>query len=107
MVDTTVKIGKWIVRIVRQGDKYGATMSLTHDDPEPMIEFYDSTHPTFHVMGGQFVARYYINTLFPDTEKRSWGDRGGLSLMGHEPAWTVDADTMRNIAWYINEFLED
>lgn len=100
---TKVRIGNWIVRIVRQGDKYGATMSLTHNKPVPLIEFYDVRFPDLHVMGGQFVTRYDVDTLFPEGH---WSG-GALSLHMGEPNWTVDAATMRDIAWFINEFLED
>ena len=44
---------------IRQGDKYGLNNCLTHDEPEPMIEFY-------LVGKGKkpwFVSRYYMLTL--------------------------------------------
>ena len=32
---------RWCVRIVFEGDGYGLNHCLTHDETEPMIEFYD------------------------------------------------------------------
>ena len=44
---------------IRQGDKYGLNNCLTHDEPEPMVEFY------LVGKGKQpwFVSRYYLLTL--------------------------------------------
>ena len=36
-----LKIGKYNVRIVNKGDRYGREDCLTHDDDRPMAEFYD------------------------------------------------------------------
>ena len=73
-------VGKWSVHLVRTGDTYGRTGSLTHDDPTPLVEFYDTTD-------GQMVTRYYADTLLDVT--------GGLSLNGGVPEWTVSAEDMR------------
>ena len=32
------------VVVVAQGDQYGRDNRLTHDEPDPMVEFYDTTH---------------------------------------------------------------
>lgn len=78
----------WTIRVVQEGDAYGQELCLTHDDPRPMIEFYDGRY----VEGfrnanggngwGQFVSRYYIETL---TEH----PRAGLCLDGGTPSWSV------------------
>lgn len=80
-----MKIDKFFVRIVRKGDRYGLKFCLTHNENEPMVEFYDSRYP--HTEFGQFVSRYNANTLLE-------GDNTGLYLYGNEPAWTVSAEDM-------------
>lgn len=42
------------VRLVKQGDRYGLNNCVTHNETEPMIEFYDPRH---------FVRRYYLSTI--------------------------------------------
>ena len=32
----------WNVRIVENGDAYGKDMCLTHDEADPLVEFYDA-----------------------------------------------------------------
>lgn len=79
----------WRVRFVRQGDRYGLNHCLTHEEVEPLVEFYDRENAgrTFPDEG-QFVSRYYVSTLL----KR----RGGmLNLDGGIEAWCISADGMR------------
>lgn len=74
------------VRRVDQGDSYGLDDALTHDDPRPMIEFYDAEHE-------QFVSRYYLETLL----ERDPADRQGLCLDGgNADRWTIDFDGLRS-----------
>jgi hypothetical protein len=77
------------VRLVRKGDRYGLNDCLVHDKDEPMVEFYDATYERdarFDLGRGQFVARYYLDTL-EDSYGRT--TRCGLDLCGHEPAWKI------------------
>jgi hypothetical protein len=86
----------WTVRVIYQGDNYGLNFALVHDDPRPVVEFYDCRYE--HTPYGQFVSRYYIETLMenilPDVPV------GGLNLDGGVPSWSISARGMeRVIAW--------
>lgn len=72
-------------RIVRTGDRYGHNGMLTHNEPRPMVEFYDTRFDFERWTGcrGQFVSRYYAETLASVD--------GGLCLDGGIPEWSVDA----------------
>lgn len=87
------------VTLVRKGDAYGLNDCLTHNKPDPMIEFYDATYehdPKFEIGRGQFVTRYYLTTL---TGEDRWSSgramTNGLDLMGHVPEWKVTGDNVR------------
>ena len=87
---TDPKTGRpWRVRFVRMGDRYGRDHCLTHEEADPLVEFYDRENAghTFPDEG-QFVSRYCVSTLI----KR----RGGrLNLDGGIEAWCISADGMR------------
>lgn len=72
------------VRIVRNGERYGLDNCLVHDEPEPMVEFYDARALNCGPLG-QFVSRYYLSTL------REHPAGVGLNLQGGEPDWQIDA----------------
>ena len=76
-------------RLVKQGDRYGLNDCLTHDSPRPMIEFYDARYP--HTPHGQFVSRYYLDTLTDHPFEH------GLDLQGDVADWTIDADTLQTM----------
>lgn len=87
-----ITVDKFNVRIVSKGDKYGRDFCLTHEGDKPMVEFYDARYP--HTEFGQFVSRYYVETILGDGNEKC-----GLSLDGGIPEWTVsasDMDTVRN-----------
>jgi len=74
------------VRIVRQGGGYGADDCLTHDNADPLVEFYDAAaDPAKFGPRGQFVSRYFLSTL----EGRSVP--AGLNLHGGVSVWRVSA----------------
>jgi len=88
-----MKIDKFFIRIVRDGDAYGMNDCLTHAG-DPMVEFYDTRYNHAAWMGrGQFVQRYYVETLLDG--------RGGLCLMGGVPEWSVSGEDMK----IVREFL--
>lgn len=72
--------------------------------PQPIVRFYDMTHAedphyanTSIKNTGQFVSSYFASTLM---ERPT----GGLDLMGHEPAWKIDARAMDKVrAWIKTE----
>jgi hypothetical protein len=88
-------LGKWNVRIIKTGDKYGRTMSLVNDKA-PMVEFYDGRYQ--HTPFGQFVSRYYINTILNANLSN------GLCLDGRVPEWQVSADDMAQVINFLKDF---
>ncbi len=85
------------VRIVNQGDAYGLNMQLTHDEANPLVEFYDATHdfdksPEGEVLG-QFISRYYLSTLLGKGffSTNIFEEGLGLNLDAGVPAWGIDA----------------
>lgn len=83
------------VRLVRQGEQYGRNGVLTHDQPDPLVEFYDATYEgkdpdTFAGNLGQFVSRYYLHTL----RGTDWRNARILDLDGGVPEWKVTGQSV-------------
>ena len=98
-ITTTNSAGRtFTVRIVRKGDTYGRDRCLTHEDDATLVEFYDATYAgkTGFDAEGQFVARYYAETLLAR-------DYHALHLDFGVPAWTIDADAMLAVTDFIND----
>ena len=94
-----ITVDKFNVRIVNKGDKYGRDFCLTHNEDKPLVEFYDARYP--HTEFGQFVSRYYVETILGDD---GYGSKaGGLSLDGGIPEWTVSASDMETVRSFLNE----
>lgn len=85
---------------IEPGEPYGNIVRRFHvDSPasysqrliaeEPMIEFYDRRYP--HTELGQFVARYYVDTLA--TSRHCY--EMGLCLDDGIPDWQVTSANMR------------
>ena len=87
---------EFAIRIVRKGDNYGRDFCLTHDKDEALVEFYDFTYagPKFTEYG-QFVSRYYAETLMERD------DTYGLDLHGGVDGWEVDAATMLKVLDFV------
>jgi hypothetical protein len=122
---------RWCVRIVFLGDNYGRDHCLTYGDREdinrfvgqfermdnPLIEFYDmdssvakflreSDDKQARYMGeeyGQFVSRYYLDTL----NKTDWSNSSGLNLDGGVDRWEVSGDFMSHVMEVVNEAVEE
>lgn len=93
-------IGVFNVRIVRYGDRYGLDDCLTHDEQEPMVEFYDASQCVIKFgPRGQFVSRYYCSTILEN--EFPWG----LSLDGGIPQWSVSSSGMAHVKDFINQAL--
>lgn len=60
-----------------------------------MVEFFDRRYIEGFTPDGQFVSRYYVDTLIGDRIMPGF-ERGhrGLDLHGGIPDWTIDANTM-------------
>jgi len=76
----------FVLRIVRKGDDYGKDFCLTHDDEEPMVEFYDERFLDKFPPLGQFVTRYNADRFLARSA-------GGLDLHGGVEAWSLDEET--------------
>ena len=105
----------FVVRVVSDGERYGRDGCLVHGDPEnkvfrgsdagrPSVEFYDARYPDIDEwLGlGQFTgARYFVSTLLGDDGYGS--GTGGLDLVGYEPSWKIDAQTMEFVRSWLRE----
>ncbi len=84
------RIGRFNVRLVRKGDRYGLNDCLVGHD-EPLVEFYsraDDYDPRFDGRG-QYVSRYYLATL----QQHPTGI--GLQFQGHAPDLRICAEELR------------
>lgn len=85
------------VRIVHKGESYGRNNCLTHDQDDPLVEFYDARWqgriPDWPL--GQFVSRYYLSTLLQGSHDR------GLLLDASSPSWSVSPHGMRQVLDFI------
>lgn len=90
-----IKIEIFNVRIVNKGDKYGRDDCLTNTSAQ-MVEFYDSRYQD-RSFGerGQFVSRYFAETLRNDDFVN------GLCLDGGVPEWTVSAEGMKQVQEFL------
>jgi len=84
----------FMMRLVKEGDKYGRDMQLTHDTPDTLVEFYDTrsafdTDPNGVVLG-QFVTRYFAKSIM----SISGEEYGGLPLDGGIPDWSLDQSAL-------------
>ena len=84
-----------MVRIVNQNDRYGLDNCLTHNQAEPLVEFYDARYP--FTAYGQFVSRYYMTTLLDRSEAY------GLDLDGGIRDWKIDRNTMASVMNWLRE----
>lgn len=98
------RIGRYHVRLVFHGDKYGLNDCITHEGA-PMLEFYDATQDSAQFgERGQFVSRYNVATLNDD---RAALIERGLDLHGGVAVWKVTAAHMRDaFAWMDGQLLE-
>ena len=98
----------WTVRIVEPNDSYGRDM-CKRNDQETLVEFYDADYDGFATDPngtylGQFVSRYYMDTL---QGRCKWGgdaigDGRGLCLHGGVEEWAISGDGMRIVATFLN-----
>lgn len=84
----------WNVRLVRRGERYGLNNDITHNEDDPLVEFFDTRNE--HTNLGQFVSRYFRSTLLESEE-------GGLCLQGGEPRWNIQSNCMARIRKWLKE----
>jgi hypothetical protein len=81
------------VRIVYKGDTYGRDGCLTHEEENPLIEFYDAKQDKAKFgQYGQFVSRYYCSTLLEQGEYPQ-----GLLLQGGVWEWSISPKGMQAV----------
>ena len=80
----------WNVKILEQGDAYGLDNCLTHDGVEPLVEFYDGRYIENFGILGQFVSRYYVETILE-------GNNTGLNLHGGVESWSIGHEGMKEV----------
>ena len=116
---------RWCVRIVFEGDDYGLNHCLTHDETEPLIEFYDMDSGAAAIMRnsgdkteaylaeeyGQFVGRYYLSSLKFERNSNGktltdWSERG-LNLYGGVSRWSVSSAFMVDAMAAVENELEE
>ena len=88
----------WNVRIVKQGERYGLSRCLTHDNEDPLVEFYNPVHDNTEY--GAFVSRYFMSTLL---DTRDEGE--GLWLEGGWRESIVEGADMRYLRVLFRRFL--
>ena len=100
-------VDRWRVHILEKGDSYGAGDCLTWDKDELAVEFYDMNANKESFPKGQFTGgRYYMSTLLKlDEQGLSLEEQAAngrqLSLYGEVPEWTVNSDSLRVIAAWL------
>jgi len=84
------------VRVLTEGDKYGRNDCLTletdltlYDEPQTVVEFYDKTYIEGFTPLGQFVSRYYYETLVDALYS-------GINLDGGVDVWHVSAENVQD-----------
>lgn len=79
-------VDRWTVRIVPNGGKYGLGDCLVNEGGT-LVEFHDRYYVGKFPPLGQFVSRYYLQTIL--------NRQGALCLDGFNPeVWTVPAEAM-------------
>lgn len=97
-----------VARIIVKGDKYGRGGCQTHGFDTPLIEFYDARYGKGFVgeewhegpdgFVGQFISRYYIETLINGQHEQH-----GLNLDGGIPDWSLTPETCAKVlSWAQN-----
>ena len=82
----------FMARLVRKGEAYGLNRCLTHDESDPLVEFY-----AVNQKRNQFVSRYYLSTL------NAHDLDCGICLDGGIPAWTISAENAEYVIGHCNE----
>jgi hypothetical protein len=104
METTNTRTGiKFLVKIIRQGDRYGRNDCLTHDEKTPLVEFHDTRY-------NQFCSRYYLTTLLRQdhwTAGKPSLAVTGLTLHGGIPEWHIDAAGMKPVVEWLEQIAQE
>lgn len=90
------------MRLVREGDRYGRGMCLTHDNAKALVEFYDARYPfdkdpAGEVLGQFTGGRYYVDTILKSPNAELCLDGGNADVWTLDaPAFALARETLRN-----------
>lgn len=74
-------------KLVLKGESYGLNNCLTHDQDDPLVEFYSTKFQP----EGYFISRYALSTLRGKSQySNGQFRRAGLCLQGDMPEYNVD-----------------
>lgn len=91
-------IGKWKVRIIRSGDRYGRDNCTTHDEDGPLVEFEcrflrDNGIEEWSFTGG----RYYLETLLER-------EVGSLNVAYSQSDQIISAEDMKHFLNWMKQY---
>jgi hypothetical protein len=95
---------EWLIRVIVQGEKHGLDNALTHDDPDPFIEFFSRREDKGDVY---FHARYDLSTILEHLEESDEGLWVEENYVVHRPSlervvvWAKEAHEARNGQFYV------
>ena len=96
---------KYLVRLVKQGDRYGPKGCMQHNSAKPLLEFYLATESRVNDLAWllsntswRFVSRYYVDTLMGlDPFGREFCAHG-VCLNGSYPEYNLTPDDCKEAA---------
>jgi hypothetical protein len=92
----TTLIEGFTVRLVAKGDAYGRESCVTHQEDDPLVEFYDAKQDKGRFgPHGQFVSRYYCGTILANDYPQ------GLNLQGGVWEWSISPLGMKAVVAHI------
>lgn len=98
-----MQTGKWGVKLIPPGARYGLGDSVCNDSGDTLVEFYDRSQDPTKFPSGQFVACYQLATLL-GRDKWSHGDcLTSLSLDDAFPAWTVRREDLQPLFSWLKQ----
>ena len=103
---------KYLIRLVKHGDRYGRKGCLQHDSAGPMLEFYlandwggDDLGWLYPASGWVFVSRYYVSTLLGQSDYSNGDFRTqGLCLDCSYPEYDLTPDDCKEAAKILAKF---
>lgn len=94
---------RWKAVIIEPGATYGKE-HIFSNERERIVEFYDYTVDKLQFPAGQFVRRYYINSLCKDGYlKKLASDNESFCLDGDVPSWCIVGADLQQIAEWLDE----
>lgn len=98
--------GKWKCVLILPGQTYGRSHCLQNKG-ETLAEFYDCSVSKETFPAGQFVSRYYLQTLctsdFGSSLKEMAEQGTGFCLDGEVPSWRIDSAELAAIADWLEQ----